>query len=50
MDEDIPLPFDLPGAELKSMQCRVLGLRAVNDRFRRVDLTVPEKSGLTHFH
>jgi hypothetical protein len=36
-------------SELKA-QCRVLGLRAVNDRFRRVDLTGPDKSGMTHFH
>jgi hypothetical protein len=50
MDEDIPLPFDLPGAELKQAQCRVSGLQAVNDRFRMVDLTGPDKSGMTHFH
>jgi hypothetical protein len=39
MNEDIPLHVDLPAAELKEAQCRVSGLRAVNDRFRRVDLT-----------
>ena len=50
MGEDIPLPVDLPAAELKSAQSRVLGLRAVNDRFRRVDRTGSDKSGMTHFH
>jgi hypothetical protein len=50
MDEDIPLPFDLLAAELKQAQCQVPGLRAVNDGFRRVDLTRPDKSRMTHFH
>ena len=32
MDEDIPLPADLPAAELKWAQCRVSWLQAAKDR------------------
>ena len=33
MDEDIPLPFDVPAAVLKYAPCRVSWLQAVNDCF-----------------
>jgi hypothetical protein len=39
MDEGIPVPVDLPVADLKYGQCRVSGPQAINDRFQRVDLT-----------
>jgi hypothetical protein len=33
MNEDIPLPVDLPAAPLKSARRRVSRLQTVNDRF-----------------
>jgi hypothetical protein len=44
MDDDIPLPIDLPAAALKL----VLSLQAVNDRIRAVGIASRANRELTH--
>jgi hypothetical protein len=49
MDEDIPLPVDLPAAELNWAQCRVSEFQAVMTAFEGWT-SPPAKSGMSRFH
>src|SRR5690348_7121103 len=55
MNEDIPLPVDLPAAALKSARRRVSRLQTVNDRFESARIQGPangegpQTTRLSHF-
>jgi hypothetical protein len=53
MDEDIPLPLDLPAAELNRRSVGCPGFRPLMtalEGWTLVDLTRPDKSRMMHFH